>query len=730
MTINIEVIYNDDPNVTGVAIQTEDREDPIYVLPFPSDQFECVLPINENQVLMIGHSDDRLRQLLIAVFDIFEGSIIHRKIFDKSSQKYILSRDKSIVYGLGYNLLCLDTKKLELTHSSNHAAIYGEDGYLEHTESFFYSSDHGRVFHSNEHEKKYLSPECMRKLTKPTSHFFETSNYNLTLVCDESEYIDKICYWQQAVYELDLLNDRVLKRIPLIRGKETEKHKLGLKLLCASGKFGISFYTDYIPFSTGTDETTHKDFGFSLDDIGEHIDVQHDGIMRFGIALKFWDLTQDKPEPVTHIVRMSDASQWTRDMFNVDCSFHEFEQGLIYEAIRINNNLNSKTFFEKRPMFQFRNKEEKNVNAINSNFINRPVVDLLDDPQNDSYWVIFKDGYIRRVSYNGELGPLVKLEMPQAHYNLSIEFNDNGNVILQNSQVGEAKFHRDSEEYSYRGLYFSHPSMVNKHKEAFINYLKTRTATRIILSDFNQTSCAKAIHEQTIRLKRDYKNMLIGTRIFYSLKFFYNISGVERDEIEFFQLIIDTKIDIVSELRELLFTYINQVKGNGNWVQPWQTTEIPGLGSAMRALLILDSESIDLFRQYLEIRDGEHESYCSNEILPDYVQTHGWRNKDALRFGIYASLNAFWGNVSDGNPNKCSLLEAAAELVTAEEFTDMLISEATTFSLDPLWNNQDQDWYILNFLSYLDTADQYNKKIIDTLIERKPYLHEEIAKLK
>ena len=143
-----------------------------------------------------------------------------------------------------------------------------------------------------------------------------------------------------------------------------------------------------------------------------------------------------------------------------------------------------------------------------------------------------------------------------------------------------------------------------------------------------------------------------------------------------------------------------------------------GLGPALRALALLDPDCPDVLRAYLETRDGEHEGYALNIVVPAFFKRHGWCDSSAVRFGIYATLNRFWGG---GHPPEgfTGMRDAMAHLLTPEEAAEAVLQEAEHFGRKPEWG-YDAAAYREAFRSVLDTANPFEAAVCNAVCEAPP----------
>jgi hypothetical protein len=159
-------------------------------------------------------------------------------------------------------------------------------------------------------------------------------------------------------------------------------------------------------------------------------------------------------------------------------------------------------------------------------------------------------------------------------------------------------------------------------RDAFSAFVRQSTFVRIVVDDWTAAACARGLNEQEKRIANDYEKIIVGrTFIAEFLNFDYVVAGQTYSEEAFFQRILDRDVDVVAPLRKLLVTYLGKIEAGHH---PWQSGVGPALCSGMRALILLDPESLDLLRLFLTKRDMEHENYCYRRIVTEFGERYGW----------------------------------------------------------------------------------------------------------
>lgn len=203
------------------------------------------------------------------------------------------------------------------------------------------------------------------------------------------------------------------------------------------------------------------------------------------------------------------------------------------------------------------------------------------------------------------------------------------------------------------------------------------------------------------------------------LRFVYFIGNESYSEPEYFQRIVDGRLDVAEDLRQLLNVYLTKIGSGGEGRQPWYSNTVPALGFAMRAFMLLAPESTDLFQQYMVKCDREHENFCYRTILPDLIQDYGWHDRKMIRLGVFMEICVEAGGQGRGGLDRNALLAAAASQFTPNEFADAVLEELKKVMLS-LWSDDPEfeaetKWQLKGFCSGLNPDVPFDAKVIEQL---------------
>ena len=355
---------------------------------------------------------------------------------------------------------------------------------------------------------------------------------------------------------------------------------------------------------------------------------------------------------------------------------------------------------------------------------------IYEDPRDGVLWLSFTDGCIRGLDGEGRLGPLVVLSDGfQAGTRASrfvrpdpiVTFRGPADVVVEKGPFMARHVFRVADMAGKAGPVTLVPArsgpLSRRHAKAFAAFVRERRRDRFALPDWSRDGIAAALDAQRAAVAAGLPDLVDEED---RLTFAYKVAGRPVKEAAFFRRIAKDALPVVPELRALLLAYTDALGTGGEGVQPWQDPDeaVGGLGPALRTLALLDPDCLDVLRAYLETRDGEHEDYCLDTVVPAFFECHGWRDAAAVRFGIYATLNRYWGGRQppegfDG------MWEAMALLLTPGEAAEAVLREAEYFGQKPDWGD-DAAAYRAAFRSLLDTANPYEAAVRDALTDASP----------
>lgn len=720
----VEIIRLDDPSVSGAAISFPERQEPLLVWPFRDVGLQAAYVLDHRTVLLVAASSAS-GSLPLVTIDATSGDVIQAATLTANGFHYRLSRDRRTLYVMGrypHGLMAVDTATLTVRHAYDFAFMSGRRGRLARHEDYFRTdmskTDDVRVFHTPELKAEYLSHS--RQQLKPHAL------YTHELADGRLAFLNEFLEQKRGLVVVDVEAGTLEQPA----GEPLEWREivcfLGARLTL------IANDTSSIPVSDGTDAAKIQAFGYALPNIREHLDVVADGAWRYGIALTVCDYRGEQMDARTIVVRMATASD-LRDTKYSYLSDEVFDEGLRLASVKLANPHDRNLKERKVVRWDAQSNSEKQFDVYGNSWrekLSRQVYPLAGEPGGDAFWVWFyRDDCLRRVSYNGELGPLIRFEPKSVeHRGLpKLEFESDGSIAVHRPMLGTYRFHPRRFNETRERIVLSRPSEPYtepvSHKAAFAAYVRARVAIRIVLAEWSRAECAKALREQKARIESNFEKLLAGaTSGGRSLKFEYLIGAETCSEPDVFQRIVDDRLDIVRELREVLTTYLDKLGQGGEGTQPWYTSAVPALGYAMRALVLLDPSSTDILRRFMTKRDGEHETFCWGTIVPDLIGRHGWRDRATLRFGVFVALNIRWGGLRVGDPNCYGLFTAAAQQVSVPEFSNMIIEEIEQFEMVQQWNDQNEVWQLEEFCAGLNVQEPFQSQLLEAL---KAYLPKE-----
>lgn len=322
-----------------------------------------------------------------------------------------------------------------------------------------------------------------------------------------------------------------------------------------------------------------------------------------------------------------------------------------------------------------------------------PVV--FEDPRDGLVCLCFADGHVRSIAETGRLGPMILLGgTPNVPTDLLYRFHSHPEFTFQGSdliviRVPSTTDWRKIARYVLRAadvvdlpgpltlLPVKPGPLPGSHAKAFSTFVRESRHERLVLPDWSRDSVAAALDAQRAAVAAGLPHLVDPEED--KLTFSYRVAGKPVKEVAFFKRIERDALPVVPELRALLLAYTDQLEQGGEGAQPWQDPDegVGGLGPALHALALLDPACTDVLRAYLDTRDGEHEAYCLDVVVPTYLRRYGWRDAGTVQFGIYAALNRFWGGRHPYGID--GLHEAMAELCTPEKVAATVRQEAEHF---------------------------------------------------
>lgn len=217
------------------------------------------------------------------------------------------------------------------------------------------------------------------------------------------------------------------------------------------------------------------------------------------------------------------------------------------------------------------------------------------------------------------------------------------------------------------------PSYPPDGPAGFRAVLAAEAMVTLTLADGGIGAALAVLEELAARMEHDLDALILCNTI--TLRFV--LDGQEIPADTFFDRFVQTRsAEAVPLLRRILLAYLNGIEG-GEGGMPWNLTGQSF--QALRALLLLDANSLDIYRLYIDKGDLEHDDLPFG-FFAAYVRRHGVRGEADIRFGIHMTLLGCQTDWVDPAP----LLAGAARLLTAERFAAM-VTETVAAHGDAAW---------------------------------------------
>ncbi|MDE5454608.1 hypothetical protein GWE18_17520 [Bradyrhizobium sp. CSA112] len=241
---------------------------------------------------------------------------------------------------------------------------------------------------------------------------------------------------------------------------------------------------------------------------------------------------------------------------------------------------------------------------------------------------------------------------------------------------------------------------------------------RVELPDLSAESVTACLDDMAGKIERQGLRSMIRAE---ELDFTFEVGGRTVREREFFDILVERRMtQALPALRRLLTVYHAGFEG-GEGSQPRNEylREQPtgGLAHAMRALLLLDRGSTDIFRTYIAKRDGEHEEYATRTLYPEFVARNGMTTEDDIRLAVAVALNITWGGLHGRVWHEHDLIGIAKSRFGADRFAAIVTDEVKALDLEPQWDVQDSQggYYLGTLLDEVPASDPFGQDLRQAL---------------
>ena len=651
----------------------------------------------------------------------------------------LLSHDKRTLIGVHCNGFSVCDLEGEAGCVHHRTAVWnknGESGRFINWDEFFKldlsKTGDARVFHSEQHRAQHAKLTTDGPLRYPKLGFppMMTDGGEI-LVKHTHDTVDeqrKVRVYERGYYRIDPRNLKFRFHFDGVEDGRWLNYQVAEHNFSGNGQASLTYDRDTCLYSSGLHIPGENAFDVAIPEVVDHRDVQLDGAKRYGLMALMWD-TAETPKLIKSIlVRMSTAAELRRP--NQDASRVQYADAALEFEMALRAHPNNAEVKTKEPKF-FRASRlggepdtwflAKHCGGIDPVFQLTSALGTFWQPDAKAFWVLFPDNCIRRIDTSGAIGPLLSFEGVSNRIwspPFGMEFGKNDKAELSIGGLGSISFSIDlgvgpeirrtarPEEFEF--------DPARDHRNLVKAAAENLFTSRIEITDLSANACIQGIQEAARRIDWQLDRMIVKN----SLTFNFITPHETFDEKSFYSQVVDSGYAAAAALRALLNSYVARV-GAGEGTNPWCDPQngVAGLGYALRALVILDPNSLDVFRAYAAKRDGEHEVYCCRVLFPEYVARHGLKDEAAIRFGVYLTINQMWGGLTiDRVP--FGLMEAAKVFVPPKRFYEILMQEIQAFNLKPQWSDQTKDWYRDEFSRMLDRTDSYQQAILATIVRK------------
>ncbi len=684
------------------------------VLPFKGEQVEAAAPLNEREVLAAG-SDGSL-----AVCDASTGQVLRRA---KSEERF----PKLRVLRGGQRFLLLSQYKLWVWCSDPLELETQFNGWVRRSNRWqLYDSspppagEDKSVLERWREERRALE---FQQLGLNPESFRECADGKLLI----GRYFD-LPSGSSPSYGIYRIDPSDWSLEPFIL-PETQAGILNyFRGFSPSGRYAIR--SDYLalPYTNGRRGLKGL-LGLGSGDGSEaHRDAKWDGKLRFGQTLELWDLAGEPKIAQRPMVRMIEHGHMRGNTLGDGFVGEDRLLSLAEQIERIHNSPNGTTELAR----WFDLPVSRSLRLLHDT-----VQQVYWEPEERAFWVQFHPSVLRRVSLEGNLSPLISFARwshegdPYAGpwhgcRELGLEFLSDGRLRFGSPRDGFVCFDPaicmeqagDIHVFDEDEDGFEPP---HDHGAAFDAFVNKATMVEQPVESFTAAGVEVALSSLTEQVETRLADLIWGEY----LRVRFELDGEDLSEESFYQRIVEQDLPVGGALRKLILAYLDGIEG-GEGKQPWSEGEegIAAFGHAVRALVLLDPGFLDVLRLYMTKRDGEHECFCGDVILPDFLKRYGWRDPAVLGFGVFFAINRIWGGRVPESLiwNEYGLIDAASGMMKAEAFANLVLAELRRHDLDPQWNHQEPKtgYYLSTLIAGLDQADRYHKALRAALEEKCP----------
>ncbi len=710
-------------------------------MPFQNSRLKAAFAVEPDELILVGESD-RVSGFRVYRYCLTSQRLLRSIGFSDRASNYYVTGKGEFLWAIGglLRFLCLDLRNFKTVlrfNAVDFSSTLGRPLYLGDYFTIDHSARNGdaRRFHSPELEQKYLAIQEHVQINPGGRFIAEGDGEKVFTVVKRSPFVwrgasvpEQVFYEpfgdRSDIYEVDYRSPEI-RRFGIVEQLYGKPYTHRVVHISGKTRTAVSQLTSFIPYASGDAGAQSPVYGCQLPEVTDHRDIAMDGKKRIGIGVCHWKLDRPDPTPKVHVIFMMTVEELAESRRPKHLTPDQYKDILLFETA-VSHNRQDTGLLARAPT-----REDGNGNKVPnrdhalSKFGLLQLFSVYADASDDHYWVRLPVNCLRRVSIGGSVGPLIKLEVLDPILSFDFHCDDGGNIEITIVGTGVFKFHQDSfdREPSVVTLAPTERRSDKLHAwtKPFRKFVNGRTVVEISVADLTAPACAQALRKQAGMVREGFDDLITGDRLRFSYK-----SGRKRNsEEEFFEHIVAGKFDVSRELEDLLDAYLDQLARDDARRQPWYSESEPALAFALRAYVLLDPNPLQTFRRFLAARDGEHEFYCGDVLLPKFAEAVGWRGEEGIKFGIYALINLSWGL---GNPpaQNYGIFGAAREQLQPTQLARIIIEEAEAFDLTPQWNHQNPNWYILAVIVSVDTKEPYSTEMLRELSVMRPAIASEI----
>jgi hypothetical protein len=480
----VEIIWLDDPDVVGAAVKMPGLADPLFVSPFRGIRLSQGFPIEQSTVLLVGHRSPYVTSLI--KIDANSGEVLQAATLNVHGTAR-LSKDRRTLYIMGgypHGLVTIDVAGLTIRHLHDFAVMGGGAiGHLFLRDDYFRTdaklrNQDTRIFHSPELRNEYFSP-ARHELAPTPLHFHELDDGRLIFLNE----FEKHKSWCLVIVDVTRGILEQLNEQSLVWDQWRE-----IRYLDGPRRALILNNESAIPISNGTDDAEIEVFGRRLPNVRQHPDVAADGVWRYGIAVTIYENGGEQRHTI--IVRMEPAAKLKPEYeaFEADEVFDDRLRLAAAQTINPNDSdlreLELSDSSSEGAMRRFKVYGDQ----IRHKTLGWQFTPLSRDPDGEGFWVWFqRDDCLRRVHYDGRLGPLIKFEPKNVDdaYLPTLEFERDGSIAVHRPLIGVYRFDPREFERHSGPMVLTQPidPPRQSYKSAYAAFVKAMHATLMVPPD-------------------------------------------------------------------------------------------------------------------------------------------------------------------------------------------------------------------------------------------------------